>query len=275
MAQFDIELVGKVGSMALVNKKWSDVDYNVLAHISRQLRPGYIWVTSGATEIGRIDYIRRTGKELKGAYTDVKSDYAAQGQAILMESYRRYVNPMYGIRQILVEHQHFNDDAKAESLKQLLLRCPEQGAIPIVNYNDPLSNEEIVKTELQVLMQRKKHVVHCADNDETAAQIADLVKCKHLLIYTSTDGIYRVPGDPSTLIPEIKGKDDLELIAAIDECQKLCDGSSRVGAAGARAKLEYIKSPVANGTRVYIASPKYDIKDILSGDAPCTRIFIA
>ena len=156
----------------------------------------------------------------------------------------------------------------------MLLRCPEQGAIPIVNYNDPLSNEEIVKTEIQVLMQRKKHVVHCADNDETAAQIADLVKCKHLLIYTSTDGIYRVPGDPSTLIPEIKGKDDLELIAAIDECQKLCDGSSRVGAAGARAKLEYIKSPAANGTRVYIASPKYDIKDILSGDAPCTRIFI-
>ena len=65
------------------------------------------------------------------------------------------------------------------------------------------------------------------------------------------------------------------MIAAIDECQKLCDGSSRVGAAGARAKLEYIKSPAANGTRVYIASPKYDIKDILSGDAPCTRIFIA
>lgn len=275
MNAFDIELVGKVGSMALVNKKWGDVDYNVIAHISRQLHPGYIWVTSGATEIGRIDYIRRAGCELKGAYTDVKSDYAAQGQAILMESYRRYVDPQYGLRQILVEHQHFNDDAKAESLKKLLLRCPAQKAIPIVNYNDPLSNEEIVKTELQVLMQRKKHVVHCADNDETAAQIACLVKCRHLLIYTSTDGIYRVPGDPTTLIPEIKGKDAYELTEAISECQKLCEGSSREGAAGAKAKLEYVKSPAENGTRVYIASPKYDIKDVLSGEAPCTRIFIA
>ena len=28
---FDIELVGKVGSMALVNKKWGDIDYNVIA----------------------------------------------------------------------------------------------------------------------------------------------------------------------------------------------------------------------------------------------------
>ena len=74
MNAFDIELVGKVGSMALVNKKWGDVDYNVIAHISRQLRPGYIWVTSGATEIGRIDYIRRAGCELKGASVRTAAD---------------------------------------------------------------------------------------------------------------------------------------------------------------------------------------------------------
>ena len=41
MNAFDIELVGKVGSMALVNKKWGDVDYNVIAHISRQLCMSY------------------------------------------------------------------------------------------------------------------------------------------------------------------------------------------------------------------------------------------
>lgn len=271
---FDIELVGKVGSMALVNKKWGDIDYNVIAKISRQLRPGYIWVTSGATEIGRLDYIRRTGRELVGAYEDVKTDYAAQGQAILMSNYRQFADPKYGLRQILVEHQHFNDDAKREYLKNLLLRCPAQGVIPIINYNDPLSSEEIVKTELQNLMKSKKHVVHCADNDETASQIACLVKCKTLLIFTSTDGIYSVPGDPSTLIPEICGKDSYETIDAVCEYQKVCVGSSREGANGAYAKLEYIKAPLENGTEVYIASPKYAISDILSGAAPSTHIFI-
>lgn len=271
---FDIELVGKVGSMALVNKKWGDIDYNVIAKISRQLRPGYIWVTSGATEIGRLDYIRRNGKEIEGEYEDVKTDYSAQGQAILMANYRQYVDPKYSIRQILVEHQHFNDDAKREYLKKLLLRCPEQNAIPIINYNDPLSSEEIVKTELQNLMKSKKHVVHCADNDETASQIACLVKCKTLLIFTSTDGIYSNPADPSTLIREICGKDAYETIEAVNERQKACVGSSRAGANGAKAKLEYIKAPLENGTQVYIASPQYAIKDILAGNAPSTHIFI-
>ena len=68
MGTFDVELVGKVGSMALVNKEFNDINYNVLAFISRQLHPGVIWVSSGAAEIGRIDYLRRNGKQLDGVY---------------------------------------------------------------------------------------------------------------------------------------------------------------------------------------------------------------
>ncbi|MEG2676313.1 MAG: uridylate kinase, partial [Clostridia bacterium] len=151
MDKFDVELVGKVGSMALVNTAWGDINYNIISRISRELVPGYIWVTSGATEIGRLDFVKRNGFELNGEYADVKTDYAAQGQAILMENYREYIDPKYSVRQILVEHQHFNNATKREYLKKLLLRCPAQNAIPIINYNDPLSNEEIIKFELQKL----------------------------------------------------------------------------------------------------------------------------
>lgn len=271
---FDIELVGKVGSMALVNKKWGDIDYNAIARISRELHPGHIWVTSGATEIGRLDYIRRNGKEIEGEYNDVKTDYAAQGQTILMENYRQFIDPKYSVRQILVEHWHFNDLAKRENLKKLLLRCPSQGAIPIINYNDPLSSEEIDKTELQELAKLRNDIVHCMDNDETASQIACLVKCKTLLIYTSTLGIYANAGDESTLIREITGKDSYELLDAVVETQKACNGASRVGANGAMAKLEYIKAPLKNGTEVYIANPKFSISEVLSGNAPCTKIYV-
>ncbi|MGN0789305.1 MAG: uridylate kinase, partial [Christensenellales bacterium] len=104
MNKFDIELVGKVGSMALVNKAWGDIDYNVIARISRELIPGTIWVTSGATEIGRLDYVKRNGREIDGKEEDNKIDYAAQGQAILMANYRQYIDPKYSVRQILVEH---------------------------------------------------------------------------------------------------------------------------------------------------------------------------
>ncbi len=277
MGAFDIELVGKVGSMALVNKKFNDIDHNVLAFISRQLHPGMIWVSSGAAEIGRIDYIRRTGKQLDGDIEHNKTDYAAQGQAILMQEYRRYIDPSFGVRQVLVEHQHFNDEKKRALLKELLLRCPAQGAVPIINYNDPLSSEEIVKLEIRKLTQSgmaESKVVHCLDNDETASQVACLVKCRRLIIFTSTLGIYAKAGDPSTLIEKISGKDVYEVIENVSNCQKLCVGASRQGAGGAGAKLEYIKAPVANGTEVFIASPQYKIADIIKGTAPCTRIFV-
>ena len=274
MANFDIELVGKIGSMALIDKEWKQMNYNVIARISKELKPGYVWVTSGATEIGRLDFLKRSGYELEGNAQDVKTDYAAQGQAILMQTYRDFIDPKYNVRQILIENQHFNDEEKREYIRNLLLRCPSQNAIPIINYNDPVSNDEIVKVEIEELRKKGKKAVHLVDNDETASQVADLLKCKNLLIYTSTVGIYADPKDESTLIKEISGKDAYELIDNISAAQEKCEGASRAGANGAKAKLEYIKGPASNGTKVFIANPKYTIKDILSGVAPCTRIFV-
>lgn len=86
---FDTELVGKIGSMALIREAEHDIDYNVFSRIGSELHPGIIWVSSGAVEIGRLDYIKRTDRELAGPKSDVMTDYSAQGQAILMEEYRR------------------------------------------------------------------------------------------------------------------------------------------------------------------------------------------
>ena len=233
MANFDIELVGKIGSMALIDKEWKQMNYNVIARLSRELKPGYVWVTSGAAEIGRLDFIKRNGYELEGNAQDVKTDYAAQGQAILMQTYRDFIDPKYNVRQILIENQHFNDEEKREYIRNLLLRCPAQNAIPIINYNDPVSNDEIAKLEIEELRKKGKKAVHLVDNDETASQVADLLKCKNLLIYTSTVGIYADPKDESTLIKEISGKDAYELIDNITAAQAKCEGASRAGANGA------------------------------------------
>lgn len=270
--KFDIELVGKVGSMALINKENDDIDYNIIARISRYLKPGFIWVTSGATEIGRLDYIKRTGRELTEDINEMKTDYSAQGQSILMQSYRQFVDSRYSIRQFLVEHQHFNDAAKCRHLKDALLRCPLQGAIPIINYNDAVSDEENRKMEIRSLRKENAHVVECIDNDETASQIACLVKPKYLLILTSVDGIYTDKNDKNTLVSEISGKDADEVIKNIEYYQNFCDGANRAWANGARAKLEYIKASVKNGTTAIIANSKYAIKDILDGVSPRTVI---
>ena len=93
-----------------------------------------------------------------------------------------------------------------------------------------------------------------------------------MLILTSAEGIYRESNDPSTLINEISGATVYEVLDNITECENYCNGASRAGANGAKAKLEYIKDAVKNGTKVIIASAKYPIKDILSGKAKATRI---
>ena len=270
--KFDVELVGKIGSMALIDKQSNILDYTLIARLSRELKPGYIWVTSGAAETGRLDFINRYGKELKGDAEEVKTDYAAQGQSILMSTYRQYVDPKYSLRQVLVEHQHFNDEQKREHLKAMLLRCKEQNAIPIINYNDAVSTEESRRFEIQSLKKAHKRAVECVDNDETASQIACLVKAKTLLILTSADGIYKDSKNPDTLISEISGSSVSEVLENITECENYCNGASRAGANGAKAKLEYVKEAVKIGSQVIIANAKFSIKDILSGSAKATRI---
>ena len=269
---FDTKLVGKIGSMALIDKESNILDYTLIARLSSELKPGYIWITSGAAETGRLDYIKRNGTELVGEKEDVKTDYAAQGQSILMSTYREFVDSKYSLRQVLVEHQHFNDPQKREHLKAMLLRAKEQNAIPIINYNDAISTEESRRFEIQSLKNKTDKVVECVDNDETASQIACLVKAENLIILTSADGIYKDSHDPSTLISEISGKDVYEVLDNITECENYCNGASRAGANGAKAKLEYIKDAVKIGTKVIIASAKCSLADLLSGKAKATRI---
>ena len=271
---YDTELVGKIGSMALIRREDNDIDYNIFSRLGAELKPGMIWVSSGAAEIGRLDYIKRTGHELSGDANEVKTDYAAQGQSILMEQYRHFVHPEYSVRQVLVEHQHFNDPEKREHIRKLFLRCREQGAIPIVNYNDPVSDEENRKWELTHLRLQQQEVVECVDNDETAAVIAGLFSTRVLLIMTSTEGIYQDPRDPKTLVRDVTGNSIEEVVHKVRELQKCCVGASRAGANGAFAKLEYALGPVMRGTRVVIGHARHRISDLVEGRVPCTHIGI-
>ena len=96
MMDYQFDLVGKIGSMALIRKEDKDIDYNIFSRLGAELKPGMIWVTSGATEIGRLDYLKRTGCELCGSDDEIKADYAAQGQSILMQNYRQFIHQACG-----------------------------------------------------------------------------------------------------------------------------------------------------------------------------------
>lgn len=263
--KYDCELVGKIGSMALINHELNELDYNAFSRIGKYLRPGYVWVSSGAVEIGKIDYYNRQNTYLSPEDDIAKSLYASQGQCILMENYRRFVNPDYSVRQFLLEHSHFNDVEKSAYIKTLLLASMKQKSIPIINYNDCVSNEEILKIELSEVRKKQKSVAECIDNDETASRLSVLLKSKYLLILTSSEGLLQNPQDKTSLIKAVEGKNTEELLEHINGLMGYCDGASRKGANGMLAKLQYIREPIKNETTVIIGSSQYSIPDLLNG----------
>ena len=268
------DTVVKIGSMALIHSEDGDLDYNIFSRLGKALRPGMLLVSSGATEIGRLDFVMRNGQEATGDLEDIKTDYSAQGQTILMKNYRRFINQQYSVRQLLVEHSHFNDKEKREHILKFLLRAPEQNAIPIINYNDPVSSEENRKMELKVLGDEGQSVVECVDNDETASIITMLVKARKLVILTSVNGIYKEQGNEASLIKEVTGKTPKELEKNVMQAISYCKGASRQGASGAGAKLRYSLGPAKLGSHVYISGAANRIEDIVSGKAPSTHIYL-
>jgi glutamate 5-kinase len=269
-----IDLIVKIGSMALIQHNENVIDYNIFHRLGGDLRPGMALVTSGATEIGRLDYLHRTGRELSGDIEQDKADYASQGQIMLMNNYRRFIHPEYGVRQLLVEHTHLNDPVKREHIRHFLQRTAEQGCIPIINYNDPVSEEENRKMDLSTRRNNGEHVVACVDNDETAAVITVLVQAKTLVLLTATEGIYRDVNDPSTLVREVFAADTDELRREIENLRRYCHGASRRGAGGADAKLAYALRAAESGSRVIIGHARHHIADLISGKIPCTHISV-
>lgn len=275
MANFNFDVVVKIGSMALIRKHDNDLDYNIFSRLARELKPGYILVSSGAAEIGRLDYMQRNGgRELKGDLDELMSFYSAQGQPILMQRYREFINPKYSVRQVLIEHSHFNDERKVKHIRNLLFASANQNAIPIINYNDAVSNTENMKWELHNLRSRGDDVVECIDNDETAVVISKLVQARTLVILSSIDGIYMDVKDPSTIIESVIGKTYEDVEAQIDEMIKRCNGASRAGANGAAAKLRFAKDALKAGTTVIIANAQNSLKDILHGKVKRTLLQI-
>ena len=263
--KYDCELAGKIGSMALINQELGELDYNTFSRIGKYLQPGYIWVSSGAVEIGKIDYYKRHSEYLTPENDITKSLYASQGQCILMENYRRFIKPEYSVRQLLLEHSHFNDSEKSNYIKTLLFESMRQQAIPIINCNDSVSNDEILKMELNEVRRAQESVAECIDNDETASRLSVLLHSKYLLILTSSEGLLKDAHDPASIIPAVEGKDTYELLENMNELLTLCDGASRKGVNGLLAKLQYIQEPIKNGTTVIIGSSRYSIPDLING----------
>ncbi len=160
---------------------------------------------------------------------------AAVGQVGMVQAYEARFQ-RFGMRtaQVLLTHDDLVDRKRYLNARSTLHTLLRLGAIPVVNENDTVADEEI----------------RFGDNDTLAALVANLVEAQLLVILTDQDGLF--DRDPRThpdarLIPEGRAGDPaLETLAGT--------GSGRLGRGGMRTKVQAAARAARSGCATLIAN---------------------
>lgn len=201
-------------------------------------------VSSGAVAAGysQIGY-RKRPKLLQQ-----KQAAAAVGQALLMQVYQElFAQHGIVVAQLLLTRTDLTDRVRCLNAFNTLEELLNQGVIPIINENDSVSVDEL----------------KFGDNDSLSSFVANLVKAKHLIIVTDTNGLYTADPRKDPTAQRLKRVDKIS-----EEIIQLAGGvGSSVGTGGMRTKIEAARVALFGGISVYIGklSSSSTLKEILLG----------
>jgi glutamate 5-kinase len=135
-----------------------------------------IIVSSGAVGFGRAILKEQNRLTLPKASVSEKQALASLGQSLLIDSYRNaFAKENLAAAQILVTRTDFENKLHLQNLKATLNQLLDWGAVPVINENDAIANEEI----------------KVGDNDNLSADIALLYPKSLLVLLTTVDAFYR------------------------------------------------------------------------------------
>lgn len=188
-----------------------------------------ILVSSGAVSAG----VAKAGLGHRPDSLEEKQAMASIGQSELMKIYDRFFSD-YGhkVGQILMTRDVVDNPVRrvaAENTFNTLLRM---GCIPIVNENDAVSTDELVKF---------------GGNDILSAHVANLCHADALINLSDIDGLF--DSDP-------RKNPDAKFIARVDDVDSIlsCAGGAGTerGTGGMEAKLTAAKMVTSNGIPMFI-----------------------
>ena len=229
-------IVVKVGTSSLTDERGEIVAgplIKLCAEIAAVRAGGHqvVLVSSGAIAAG----LPALGLHSRPTDIGTLQALAAIGQPRLMEQFCAILST-HGLvgAQVLLTPYDFIHRTQYLHARQTLRRLLELGALPIVNENDTVADDEI----------------RYGDNDRLAALVAHLVGADLLLLLTDTSGL--MTADPrideaATLIEEIA-----EVDAALESVAGTT-GSQR-GSGGMASKLAAAKIAAWSGVRAVIAA---------------------
>lgn len=235
-------IVVKIGSSSLTSDE-GGLNRERIGFFSGELaalyEAGYqvLLVTSGAVAAG----FRRIGYETRPKLIHEKQAAAAVGQALLMQAYQEAFagcGPAggIGVAQILLTRADFSNRKRISNALMTIEELLRQRIIPIINENDTVSTDEL----------------KFSDNDTLSSLVANLVKAKHLLILTDTDGLYTE--DPR-FNPDARRIERVGQIS--DDIMKFAgDSGSSVGTGGMRSKIEAARVAMRGGVPAFVGRVK-------------------
>lgn len=200
-------------------------------------------VTSGAVAAG----LTVLGISPRPSDPAVLQAVSAVGQSRLMGHYDRALSGMGLVgAQVLLAPLDFINRAQYLQVRQTLRRLLALGAVPVINENDAVADDEI----------------RFGDNDRLAALVAHMVRAETLVLLTDAAGLYT--GDPrldanASLIEEVREVDHVLALAG--------GAGTERGSGGMASKLAAAKIAAWSGARVVIASAERQrvLEDAVSG----------
>jgi glutamate 5-kinase len=155
---------------------------------------------------------------------------AAVGQRRLMDAWAAAFAPhSLPVAQLLLTREDVDDRTRYLNLRNTIGAVHELGGIPIINENDTISTDELVR-------------ISFGDNDILAALVAHALLADLLVLLSSVDGILDVGGTPVRLIE--KPDDARELVRA---------EKSALGKGGFNSKLAAARMVTESGEAMIVA----------------------
>ena len=183
---------------------------------------------------------------------------AAVGQARLIQTYdRRLRQHGHHVAQMLLTAQDLQVRKSYLNVRNTLLSLLEMGAMPIINENDTVAVEELMRT--------------FGDNDRLAALVTNLLQAPLLIILSDVDGLY--DGSPSKTETQV-----IPTVERIDDTIKshVNDIQSSLSKGGMSSKLESVRMCTVAGESVILANGRLPdvLLRIVSGE-PIGTAFLA
>ena len=239
-------VVVKLGSQLLSDSS-SRLDAAFLAAIAAQVTTlakngvHVSIVSSGAVSAG----LRELGLDKRPVDLAKLQAVAAVGQRRLMDAWAAAFAPHnLHVGQVLLTRDDVDDRTRFLNLRNTIHAIHELGAIPVINENDTVSTDEIVK-------------ITFGDNDILASLVANALRADLLVLLSVVDGILDAAGEPVRLVQSI------DAARALVRTEK-----SALGKGGMNSKVEAARAVTGSGEAMVLANGRMPdvLPRILAGD---------